>query len=107
MLYLIFRILYLLQSILLRSSQPLSSQNSKRCRSDEAILNVVLGRSTKGFIVDTWAKGKSNSETDLHYNQWRKVARPIGNLSNVSGILDCFSKLIEGIVSCNTSQILK
>lgn len=81
----------------MRSSQPLSTASAKRCRSDEAILNVVLGRSKKGFIVDTWGKSKSsNSETDLHYTQWRKIARPIGNLSAVSGILDCFAKLIEG-----------
>lgn len=57
---------------------------------------MILGRSKKGYIVDTWNKGKSNSETDQHYNQWRKVIRSIGNLSNVSAILDSFSKLIEG-----------
>lgn len=75
----------------------MSGTQAKRCRSDEAILNVVLGRSKKGFILDTWSKNKSNSEFDLHYNQWRKVTRPIGNLSSVSGILDCFSKLIDGM----------
>lgn len=57
---------------------------------------MILGRSKKGFIVDTWSKGKSNSETDQHYNQWRKITRSIGNLSHVSNILDSFSKLIEG-----------
>lgn len=80
----------------MRSSQPIGGPGSKRCRADEAILNVILGRSKKGFIVDTWSKGKSNTETEQHYTQWRKVSRPIGNLSNVSGILDSFSKLIEG-----------
>lgn len=81
----------------MRSSQPLTNQNMKRCRADETILNVVLGRSTKGFIVDTWGKGKSNTETDQHYTQWRKVSRPIGNLASPSGILDSFAKLIEGM----------
>ncbi|KAJ6634790.1 Myotubularin-related protein 9 [Pseudolycoriella hygida] len=85
-------------AILMRGSQPVSNQNMKRCRADEAILNVVLGRSRKGFIVDTWGKGKSNTETDQHYSQWRKVARPIGNLSSSSAILDSFSKFIE---ACN------
>lgn len=83
-------------AILMRSSQPIGGSGVKRCRADEAILNVILGRSKKGFIVDTWSKGKSNSETEQHYNQWRKVTRSIGNLSHVSSILDSFSKLIEG-----------
>lgn len=85
------------QAILLRSAQPCSAANNKRCRADEAILNVILGRSKKGFIIDTWSKGKSNSETDQHYNQWRKVTRSIGNLPHVSNILQSFSKLIEGM----------
>lgn len=80
----------------MRSSQPVGGTGAKRCRADEAILNVILGRSTKGFIVDTWSKGKSNTETDQHYTQWRKVSRPIGNLSSVATILESFSKLIEG-----------
>lgn len=80
----------------MRSSQPVGGPGAKRCRADEAILNVILGRSKKGFIVDTWSKGKSNTETDQHYTQWRKVSRPIGNLSHVSGTLDSFAKLIEG-----------
>lgn len=83
-------------AILLRSSQPSNGPGIKRCRADEAILNIILGRSTKGFIVDTWSKGKSNTETDQHYTQWKKVTRSIGSLSNVSSILDSFSKLIEG-----------
>lgn len=93
-------------SVLLRSSQPLFTQNNKRCRSDEVILNFVLGRSKKGFIVDTWAKGKS--ETDLHYNQWRKISRPIGNLSHVSGLLDCFAKLVDACndTGCSTDKWL-
>lgn len=80
----------------MRSSQPINNQHNKRCRADENILNVVLGRCKKGFIVDTWGKGKSNTETDQHYTQWRKVARPVGNLSSASGILDSFAKFIEG-----------
>uniref|UniRef100_W8B3A6 Myotubularin-related protein 9 n=1 Tax=Ceratitis capitata TaxID=7213 RepID=W8B3A6_CERCA len=83
---------------LMRSAQPLPIQGIKRCRADEAILNVVLGRSKKGFIVDTWGKGKSNTETDQHYSQWKKVNRAIGNISTPSAILDSYAKLIE---ACN------
>lgn len=86
---------------LMRSSQPISTQGIKRCRADEAILNVVLGRSKKGFIVDTWGKGKSNTETDQHYSQWKKVNRSIGNVSNPSSILESFTKLVE---ACNDTS---
>lgn len=60
---------------LMRSSQP-ATNPIKRCRADEAILNLVLGKSKKGFIVDPWGgktNSKSNSECDAHYSQWRKV----------------------------------
>lgn len=90
-------------AVLLRSSQPHTTANVKRCRADEAILNVVLGKSKKGFIVDTWGKGKSNTETDQHYSQWRKVTRPVGNLSNVSTILESFVKLIDACNDTNSS----
>ncbi|KAH8302863.1 hypothetical protein KR044_011376 [Drosophila immigrans] len=93
---------------LMRSAQPLSIQGIKRCRADEAILNLVLGRSKKGFIVDTWGKGKSNTETDLHYSQWKKVNRAIGNVSSPAAILDSFAKLIEACndTGCTTDKWL-
>ncbi|KAH8415476.1 hypothetical protein KR222_000482 [Zaprionus bogoriensis] len=93
---------------LMRSAQPLSTQGIKRCRADEAILNLVLGRSKKGFIVDTWGKGKSNTETDLHYSQWKKVNRAIGNVSSPASILDSFAKLIEACndTGCTTDKWL-
>lgn len=93
---------------LMRSSQPVSIQGIKRCRADEAILNVVLGRSKKGFIVDTWGKGKSNTETDQHYSQWKKVNRAIGNVSAPSAILDSYTKLIEACndITCSADKWL-
>lgn len=96
------------QATLMRSAQPLSIQGIKRCRADEAILNLVLGRSKKGFIVDTWGKGKSNTETDLHYSQWKKVNRSIGNVSSPASILDSFAKLIEACndTGCTTDKWL-
>ncbi|TDG51198.1 hypothetical protein AWZ03_002285 [Drosophila navojoa] len=95
-------------AILMRSAQPMSIQGIKRCRADEAILNLVLGRSKKGFIVDTWGKGKSNTETDLHYSQWKKVNRSIGNVSSPASILDSFAKLIEACndIGCSTDKWL-
>ena len=85
-------------AVMMKSSQP-SPTNSKRCRSDEAILNSLLSKSQKGFIVDTWGGGKnpskSSSENEQHYSQWKKIVRPIGNINHPSGILDCFAKIVE------------
>ncbi|XP_058118339.1 myotubularin-related protein 9 [Anopheles ziemanni] len=88
---------------MLRSAQPVAAPGvTKRCRADEAILNAVLGRSKKGFIFDTWGKGKSSTtETDQHYSQWKKVNRPIGQFSSVSALLDSFVKLMD---ACNDVQ---
>lgn len=86
---------------MMKSSQP-SPSHTKRCRADEAILNSLLGKSQKGFIVDTWGGGKnpskSNGENEQHYSQWKKIVRPIGNVNHPSGILECFSKIVE---ACN------
>lgn len=88
-------------AVMMKSSQP-NPASTKRCRADEAILNSLLSKSQRGFIVDTWGGGKnpskSSSENEQHYSQWKKVVRPIGNFNHPSGILDCFSKLVE---ACN------
>lgn len=89
-------------SILMRSAQPLATR--PRCRADEAILNGVLGRSSKGFIVDTWGKGKSVSEPDVNYSQWKKINRSIGNISNPGNILESFSKLVDACSDTHCSS---
>uniref|UniRef100_U5EXU6 Putative phosphatidylinositol 3-phosphate 3-phosphatase myotubularin mtm1 n=1 Tax=Corethrella appendiculata TaxID=1370023 RepID=U5EXU6_9DIPT len=95
-------------AIMMRSSQPMGP-NAKRCRADEAILNTVLGKSRKGFIIDTWGKSKTTqSETEQHYSQWKKVTRPLGNLSSISNLLDSFVKLIDACndTSCSSDKWL-
>lgn len=93
-------------AVMMKSSQP-NPSTTKRCRADEAILNWLLSKSQKGFIVDTWGGGKNSSkctsENEQHYSQWKKVVRPIGNFNHPSGILDCFSKLIEACNDTNSS----
>uniref|UniRef100_A0A1L8DYY4 Putative phosphatidylinositol 3-phosphate 3-phosphatase myotubularin mtm1 n=1 Tax=Nyssomyia neivai TaxID=330878 RepID=A0A1L8DYY4_9DIPT len=89
-------------AVMLRSAQPSPTSNGKRCRADEAILNSVLGKSRKGFIVDTWGvKGKSTSETDQHYSQWKKAVRPVGAFAHMSQLLESFSRLVD---ACNDVQ---
>lgn len=44
----------LFQAVLLRSSQPLTGPNNKRCKEDERLINCVCGTQGKrGYIVDT------------------------------------------------------
>ena len=45
------------QTVLMRSSQPLSGPSGKRCKEDERLVNSVMGMGKRGFIVDTRAQG--------------------------------------------------
>ena len=46
----------LLQAVLMRSSQPLTGQSGRRCKEDEKLINCVLGKGRRGYIVDTRAQ---------------------------------------------------
>ena len=41
------------QMVILRSSQPLTGTNGKRCKEDEKLVNAVLGIGRRGYILDT------------------------------------------------------
>ncbi|KAG5669296.1 hypothetical protein PVAND_017185 [Polypedilum vanderplanki] len=85
-------------AVLMKSSQP-NPNSTKRCKADEALLNCLLNKNQKGFIIDTTGgKNKWTGENEQHYSLWKKFIRPIGNFAHPSGFLDCFSKLIE---ACN------
>ena len=43
----------MLQMVILRSSQPLTGTNGKRCKEDEKLVNAVLGIGRRGYILDT------------------------------------------------------
>lgn len=92
-------------AILMRSSQPLLCNNNKRSRADEKILNSVLGPYKKGYIIDmrsasyaSHCKNKGGgSEPDGHYNQWKKVFKPLDKISKCDGtVLEHLSKFING-----------
>lgn len=93
-------------AVLMRSSQPLLNSNNRRSRSDEKILNAILGPSKKGYIIDTRspnytsqckAKG-GGTEPEGHYPQWRRIHKGLDKISNCSGaLLESLTKLIEGM----------
>ena len=87
--------------VIMRTSQPLTGPNSKRCREDETLVNAVLGIGRKGFIVDTrsqtqaklaTAKG-GGVEPELHYSQWRRLHQSV---DRHTALHDAIIKLMEG-----------
>ena len=40
----------------MRSSQPMTGQSSRRCKEDERLINCILGKGRRGYIVDTRAQ---------------------------------------------------
>jgi myotubularin-related protein 9 len=88
-------------AVMMRSAQP-NPSSTKRCRADESVLNCLLKKSQRGVIIDTFGGGKNSSKTcienEQHYSQWKRVVRPIANFNHPSGILECFSKIVE---ACN------
>ncbi|KAJ8870865.1 hypothetical protein PR048_027166 [Dryococelus australis] len=106
-------------SVLMRSSQPMTGPNSRRCREDERLINSVLGPGKRGYIIDTRTQTLAQTakvlaifvvencpfcqlglqsrgggyELEMYYPQWRRVNKPI---DRHSVLLDCLTKLIEG-----------
>lgn len=93
-------------TVLLRSSQPMLNTANRRCKADEKILNAVLGPYRKGYIIDmrsstyiSHCKSKGGgTEPESHYNQWKKVFRPLDKISKCDGsVLEHLSKLMDGM----------
>lgn len=54
------------QAVLLRSGQPLITANGKRCKEDERLLNSVLAREKRGYIIDTRTQNLAQSAKVRH-----------------------------------------
>jgi hypothetical protein len=79
-----FLFFFLIQAVMMRSSQPHSGPNVKRCREDEKLLNSVLKPGMRGYIIDT--RHQSTTPTP-------KVAYKIISLSFHLNILTIYSKV--------------
>jgi len=70
---------------MLRSSQPLTGPNRKRCREDETLLGTVLDEGERGFIIDTRSAQAAKqarmtgggTEPKSSYPRWRRLHRPL------------------------------
>uniref|UniRef100_A0A8C0I9D8 Myotubularin phosphatase domain-containing protein n=1 Tax=Bubo bubo TaxID=30461 RepID=A0A8C0I9D8_BUBBB len=88
---------------MLRSSQPLTGPNRKRCREDEMLLGTVLEEGERGFIIDTRSAQAAKqarmtgggTEPKSSYPQWRRLHRG-------RPLQESFIKLVD---ACNDTAI--
>lgn len=67
--------------VIMRSSQPLTGANKKRCKEDELLLQVVIEDSDKGFIIDTRSSQQVQQarmtgggfESKSCYGHWKRL----------------------------------
>lgn len=70
---------------MMRSSQPLTGTNGRRCKEDEKLINATLRSGRRGFVIDTrplnvaqQARAKGGGfEQEVHYPQWRRIHKYI------------------------------
>uniref|UniRef100_A0A5F8HCL2 Myotubularin-related protein 9 n=1 Tax=Monodelphis domestica TaxID=13616 RepID=A0A5F8HCL2_MONDO len=71
--------------VMIRSSQPLTGTNGRRCKEDEKLINATLRAGKRGYIIDTrslnvaqQARAKGGGfEQEAHYPQWRRIHKSI------------------------------
>lgn len=67
----------------MRSGQPLTGANRKRCREDEQLLQAVMEGSDKGYIIDTRSSQQAQQarmtgggfESKSSYSHWKRLHR--------------------------------
>ncbi|KAK2503884.1 hypothetical protein MC885_020922, partial [Smutsia gigantea] len=71
--------------VIMRSGQPLTGTNGRRCKEDEKLINATLRAGKRGYIIDTrslniaqQARAKAGGfEQEAHYPQWRRIHKSI------------------------------
>uniref|UniRef100_A0A6Q2X7Q9 Myotubularin phosphatase domain-containing protein n=1 Tax=Esox lucius TaxID=8010 RepID=A0A6Q2X7Q9_ESOLU len=72
-------------TVIMRSSQPLSGANRKRCREDELLLQAVIDGSELGYIIDTRSSQQAQQarmtgggfESKSCYRGWKRLHRQL------------------------------
>ncbi|NXA41397.1 MTMR9 protein, partial [Eudromia elegans] len=70
---------------MLRSSQPLTGPNRRRCREDELLLAAALAGAARGFVLDMRSAqaakqarmGGGGTEPKASYPRWKRLHRPL------------------------------
>ncbi|XP_042688881.1 myotubularin-related protein 9-like [Centrocercus urophasianus] len=89
--------------VMMRSSQPLTGTNGRRCKEDEKLVNATLRPGKRGYIIDTrslsaaqQAKAKGGGfEQEVYYPQWRRIHRCIERFNILQ------ESLIKLVEACN------
>ncbi|KAL7987196.1 hypothetical protein Chor_006115 [Crotalus horridus] len=89
--------------VIMRSSQPLTGTNGKRCKEDEKLINATLRAGKRGYIIDTrslnvaqQARAKGGGfEQEVHYPQWRRIHKSIERYNILQ------ESLIKLVEACN------
>ena len=71
--------------VMMRSGQPLTGTNGRRCKEDERLINATLRPGKRGYVIDTrtisvaqQAKARGGGfETEANYPQWRRIHKAI------------------------------
>ncbi|XP_043918708.1 myotubularin-related protein 9 [Protopterus annectens] len=86
--------------VMMRSSQPLTGTNGRRCKEDEKLINATLRAGKRGYIIDTrsinaaqQARARGGGfEQEVHYPQWRRIHKSIERCNILQ---ESFIKLVE------------
>uniref|UniRef100_A0A8C5HXC1 Myotubularin-related protein 9-like n=1 Tax=Gouania willdenowi TaxID=441366 RepID=A0A8C5HXC1_GOUWI len=86
--------------VIMRSGQPLTGANRRRCKEDELLLQAVLGDSNKGFIIDTRSSQQAQQarmtgggfESKSSYSCWKRLHR---HMEKGRALQESLIKLVE------------
>ncbi|XP_042356361.1 myotubularin-related protein 9 isoform X2 [Plectropomus leopardus] len=86
--------------VIMRSSQPLTGANRKRCKEDEQLLQAVIDGSDKGYIIDTRSSQQAlqarmtggGFESKSSYNSWKRLHR---QMERGKALQESLIKLVE------------
>ncbi|XP_028251051.1 myotubularin-related protein 9 isoform X3 [Parambassis ranga] len=86
--------------VIVRSSQPLTGANRKRCKEDELLLQAVIDGSDKGYIIDTRSSQQAQQarmtgggfESKSCYSRWKRLHR---QMERGKSLQESLIKLVE------------
>ncbi|KAM4695211.1 myotubularin-related protein 9 [Discoglossus pictus] len=89
--------------VMMRSSQPLTGTNGRRCKEDEKLINATLRAGKRGYIIDTrslnvaqQARARGGGfEQEAYYPQWRRIHKSIERFNILQ------ESLIKLVEACN------
>ncbi|KAJ7988994.1 hypothetical protein DPEC_G00314950 [Dallia pectoralis] len=87
-------------TVIMRSSQPLTGANKKRCKEDELLLQAVIDGSELGYIIDTRSNQQAQQarmtgggfESKSFYKGWKRLHR---QLDKGKVLQESLTKLVE------------